>query len=155
PLDTGAIYAPRTDKWSPVANDPASPRPRELASAVWTGTHILVVGGLERNQYLRDAALYDPKSNRWTSIESAPTPRARGIAGSVDGVVVLLQGITSNGNTEVAAERYDLDKKRWSVAGDGGDSSGHWSSAIAFGKDGVFVYGGNSHAGRTAAAYLY
>src|SRR5690606_28642986 len=39
PLDTGAIYDPRTDKWSPVANDPASPSPRELASAVWTGTH--------------------------------------------------------------------------------------------------------------------
>src|SRR5690606_40145420 len=137
PLDTGAIYAPRTDKWSPVANDPASPRPRELASAVWTGTHILVVGGLERNQYLRDAALYDPKSNRWTSIESAPTPRARGIAGSVDGAVGLLQGITSDGNTEGAAERYDLDKKRRPVAGAGGDASGRWGSAMAVGTAGV------------------
>lgn len=154
-LGTGATYDPRSNTWSNVAIDEATPSPRELASAVWTGSHVLVVGGLNDDGYLRDAALYDPDTNRWTSIDSAMTPRARGIAGVVDGAVILLQGMTTYGDTEIDAERYDLDSETWSLAGDPGDLPPLWSSAIVFAEHDVYVYGGNSNAGRTDAAYRY
>ena len=112
-----------------VAVDGATPSPRELATAVWTGSEILVVGGLSADGYESDAAFYDPDAHEWTPASDAPTRRARSVGGLVDGAIVLIQGITDSGDMDVEPERYDLDSGSWSQAG---DLPPLWSSAIAF-----------------------
>ena len=155
PLDSGAIYNPRNDTWRLVAVDSATPSPRERAVAVWTGTHILVAAGLSDDGYERDAALYDPVADQWTTTDSAEIPRSQGIAGVVDGVVVLLEGFTTDGDAAGYAERYDIDSGTWSRAGYEGDLPDQWSQAIGFTDHEVIVYGGNSYYGRTDATYSY
>ncbi|HEY6728169.1 MAG TPA: hypothetical protein VI197_29370 [Polyangiaceae bacterium] len=155
PLDDGAIYDPRSDSWSLVAVDSATPSARERAVAVWTGTHVLVVGGLSDSGYERDAALYDPVANQWTATGSASIPRSQGIAGVVDGVVVLLEGFTTDGDAAGNPERYEIDSGTWSRAGDEDDLPYQWSQAIGFTDHEVLVYGGNSNDGRSDAAYSY
>lgn len=155
PLDDGAIYDPRSDSWSLIAIDSATLSPRERAVAVWTGSHVLVVGGLSDSGYEQDAALYDPVADEWTPTGSALIPRSQGIAGVVDGVVVLLEGFTTDGDAAGNPERYEIDSGTWSRAGDEGDLPYQWSEAIAFTDHEVLVYGGNSNYGRSDAAYSY
>jgi len=155
PLGDGAIYDPRSDTWSLVAIDSATLSPRERAVAVWTGSHVLVVGGLSESGYERDAALYDPIADEWSPTGSALIPRSQGIAGVVDGVVVLLEGFTTDGDAAGNPERYEIDSGTWSRAGEEGDVPYQWSQATAFTDDEVLVYGGNSEYGRTDATYSY
>jgi len=156
-LDSGAIYDPKSDTWTLVAIDGATPSPRERAAAVWTGSRVLVVGGSSDSGYERDAALYNPVTDRWTTTESALIPRYQGRAGLVDGVVVLLEGFTTDGAAAGGnPERYDIDSGTWSPAGDPGDLPDQWSEAIGWAEHQVIVHGGNTEDdGRSNATYSY
>jgi N-acetylneuraminic acid mutarotase len=76
-LDTGAIYDPSTDTWSPVATL-GSPMPRTRAWGFWTGSEAMIWGGENRDQVtdLTSGGLYDPATDSWRAIsdERAPQP---------------------------------------------------------------------------------
>jgi N-acetylneuraminic acid mutarotase len=71
--DTGALYDPATDTWEPTSTVGA-PSARSLHTAVWTGSRMLVWGGLADNS----GGAYDPATDTWTptATEGAPTVRA-------------------------------------------------------------------------------
>jgi len=71
----GAAYNPATDTWTAIPAGPLSPRYR--ANAVWTGTELIIWGGLSlpTSTYtglLRDGARYDPKTKVWTKFPDPP-----------------------------------------------------------------------------------
>jgi hypothetical protein len=78
-LEDGATYDLAADRWTPISTAGA-PSPRTEATAVWTGRKLVVVGGLPAvgtlppggGPPLRDGAVYDPASDRWTPL--APPP---------------------------------------------------------------------------------
>lgn len=74
PVNDGAAYDPATDTWTPMPASPLSPRYR--ASAVWTGTELIIWGGLSTTSttsgILRDGARYDPKTKVWTKFPDPP-----------------------------------------------------------------------------------
>ncbi len=76
----GARYHASTGTWSPLATAGA-PSPREQATAVWTGTHLLVWGGKRvegsTTAYLADGARYDPAADEWTAMATSDAPAAR------------------------------------------------------------------------------
>jgi hypothetical protein len=100
----GASYDPTTRVWTPMAPSPLEPR--SLHTAVWTGSRLLIWGGvdLSRSQVgdvpsdvltvpgeenetsegaklLADGAGYDPASNRWIPMAPAPLkPRVGQVA---------------------------------------------------------------------------
>ena len=69
-LKDGAAYNPATDRWRTLAPSPLAARDRP--DAVWTGTEMIVWGGVPSS---RDSgaygAAYDPASDRWTPIANA------------------------------------------------------------------------------------
>ena len=69
----GAAYDPRTNTWRAL---PLSPlRAKTLPSGVWTGRFFLVIGGSANGSLPAPgpgAAAYDPKTNSWTALPSAP-----------------------------------------------------------------------------------
>lgn len=72
----GAAYDPTKNKWRVLPPAPLSPRTRALG--VWTGTGVLVLGGISgdvtsMNRSYLDGAVYHPASNAWQHI-AAPTP---------------------------------------------------------------------------------
>jgi hypothetical protein len=90
-LDTGGLYHPATDTWTPTATAGA-PTPRNRLASVWTGSRMVVWGGLNRPASgdiaaLATGGIYD------TGIVSAPpfgsfdTP-AHG-AGGVTGAIAV------------------------------------------------------------------
>ena len=72
----GGIYAPLSDTWSAVSNNGA-PSPRLNHSAVWTGTEMIVWGGVSGGdvgsfQAHSNGGIYNPGSNQWRQMASAP-----------------------------------------------------------------------------------
>ncbi|MFN7965383.1 MAG: hypothetical protein U0V87_06835 [Acidobacteriota bacterium] len=63
------------DSWSPIGGN--APVGRAGHSAIWTGSEMIVWGGLEGN-YLRSGSRYDPATDTWSPISElgAPTGRA-------------------------------------------------------------------------------
>lgn len=74
PTNDGAAYNPSTDTWTAIPASPLSPRYR--ASAVWTGSELIIWGGLSTTStitgILRDGARYDPKTKVWTKFPDPP-----------------------------------------------------------------------------------
>ncbi|HEV2757403.1 MAG TPA: hypothetical protein VG318_16680 [Actinomycetota bacterium] len=75
--DTGAAYDPATRKWRRLPQAPYW----SLAShvAVWTGTEMIVWGGVTPDADA--AAAYDPATNRWRSLPAGPMGGRHGAAG--------------------------------------------------------------------------
>ena len=94
------------DPWVPVSTDDA-PTPRARHVAQWTGTHMVVWGGMSSTSAsatLRDGGIYDPSTREWvpTSLVGAPSPRQRAASvwaedrlivwGGLDGSTYLADG---------------------------------------------------------------
>jgi hypothetical protein len=66
-LGDGARWDPVADSWTSVSTLNA-PSPRSLASAVWTGTRMIVWSGLSGGQAMSGGALYNASSDNWTTM---------------------------------------------------------------------------------------
>ncbi|MFT3771092.1 MAG: hypothetical protein QM820_37225 [Minicystis sp.] len=82
PLGEGARYDPAADTWAPMSSEGA-PSPRWSHAAAWTGTLMIVWGGVGCSGGVGDGwlecsggAAYDPAKDRWTAV----TPKGGPIA---------------------------------------------------------------------------
>jgi len=109
--------------WEELPTPPLSPRAHALA--VWTGSGVIVIGGeadpcppgadcASAPQELRDGAAYDPRTDSWHAIPSAPVPVGPGDRLlAADGVVVLRHW-QQHGSRWFT---YEPDHNRWSRIG--------------------------------------
>ena len=63
-LDTGARYDPSADTWAPTSHTAGLPSPRNLHTAVWTGSQMIIWGGVGA---VDTGGIYDPSNNAWTA----------------------------------------------------------------------------------------
>ncbi len=73
-LADGAAYDPSTDTWTPIASLDA-PAGRMIHAAVWTGSEMIVWGGMSAGVPESTGGIYDPATDRWvqpTPLEDAP-----------------------------------------------------------------------------------
>jgi len=75
PVNTGGVYDPATDTWTPTATDGA-PHARNQPNAVWTGSLMVVLG----NSYDGTGGRYDPTTDTWTATSTAGAPAGREFA---------------------------------------------------------------------------
>jgi len=77
--NTGGVYDPAANTWTATTTTGA-PSGRELHTAVWTGTRMIVWGGRTYSSGyidLGDGKRYDPVANLWTSVSLTGAPTAR------------------------------------------------------------------------------
>jgi hypothetical protein len=87
--ERGGRYDPRTDRWAPITPD--SPPISTIAAQVWTGSDLLVWGGIGRfPQNTRMGWRYTPTTDQWSSI--APAPVERGTAVWTGSEVIMWSG---------------------------------------------------------------
>jgi len=143
-LDTGALYDPVTDQWTPIAKDGHTPKPRALATAVWTGSVVLVWGGGDAagtSDY--DAgARYDPAANSWTDMAPAPMAR-RAPVGVWTGTKALFWGGWDMAGAPIAgAAYYDPGANAWTPATTEGGPGAVLHAASAWSGTHFYTYGG-------------
>lgn len=82
--NTGARYDPATDSWRTLSAGPGVPSPRGAPLVVWTGTKMIVWGGLDASSNeLNSGGRYDPAADAWAPTSTGtnvPAPRALGTA---------------------------------------------------------------------------
>jgi hypothetical protein len=105
------------DPWEPTGASGA-PSPRANATAVWTGSRMIVWGGAGPSGLLADGASYDPVSRAWTPVSPVNAPVARqghtAVWDSADKLMIVWGGGTSAGDTGDGAA-YDPATDTWST----------------------------------------
>jgi N-acetylneuraminic acid mutarotase len=81
PFTDGAAYNPATDTWRAIR--PAPNTGLFGATAVWTGTEMLVWGGYDDTSYSNRGYRYNPASDTWQYITTMGAPEPRVGAGGV------------------------------------------------------------------------
>lgn len=115
----GAAYNPETGRWRTLAPAPLSARGAPVA--VWTGREMVVWGGNDPTRgragnALLDGAAYNPVTDSWRRIASAPPGSARSFAKAVlaQGRVVIGGGQDPTSGPRTASLLvYDLARDRW------------------------------------------
>jgi hypothetical protein len=74
-LGSGGRYTPATDQWLAISTASPAPTPRFRHTAVWTGSQMIVWGGLNAFGFaLGSGAIYTPTSNLWSAMDGTPPP---------------------------------------------------------------------------------
>jgi N-acetylneuraminic acid mutarotase len=75
-LNTGGRYSPSTDSWTATSTTGA-PAARENHTAVWTGSEMIVWGGIGDVGPLNTGGRYNPSTDSWTPTSISNTPEGR------------------------------------------------------------------------------
>lgn len=114
-LNSGGLYDPQTNTWTPMSTAGA---PRVVGhTAVWTGTEMIAWGGVDAVSLmdLETGSRYSPASDTWTPITTANAPAARNShLAAWTGHEMLLWGGLSQFQPAEDGARYDPLTDRWS-----------------------------------------
>ena len=103
------------DAWEPIAQDGA-PQGRGRHVAVWTGTKMIVWGGLSTfGSVLNDGGMYDPTTFEWTPMNTvnAPTPRYDATAVWTGQKMIVWGGLGSTGLPLGDGALFDPTTNQW------------------------------------------
>lgn len=139
--NTGGRYDPATDTWVPMSTVGA-PSPRRHHSAIWTGTELIVWGGMgtDSSSPLGDGARYNPVTDTWSPLSDINAPPARGRHHAVfDGQQMTIWGGSSGSVIKTNGAIYDPMTDVWSVLpsqnAPGGTGSFDPASVVLTGPD--------------------
>jgi N-acetylneuraminic acid mutarotase len=116
-FNTGGLYNPITDAWTPTSTGAGVPAARDHHSAVWTGTEMIVWGGSGSDSLpLSSGGRYNPVQNSWTPTNTlgAPLARATHTAVWASGEMIVWGGV--NFSTYLnSGGRYSPSNNSWSA----------------------------------------
>jgi len=158
PLGDGAIYDPATNTWKLVPIDVNAPSPRRFATAVWTGSRILVYGGRAQTMSagFTTGAAYDPNVDRWTPMSSGITGRVLSAVTASTSVAALCGGNGAYNTPIGGGERYDIDTNAWQSISGGPGALQEAASAVS--GQAIHIFGGMTGMGgntKTNASWTY
>src|SRR5688572_4000307 len=112
----GGVYNPASDTWRSI-DSPAAPEGRTRHTAVWTGSEMIVWGGVGTN-VTNTGGRFNPATNVWqpTSLANAPAPRYEHTAVWAGSVMVVWGGY--DGNSQVSFNtggRYNPATDSWAA----------------------------------------
>lgn len=97
----GFRYEPDQDDWSAIPTIGA-PQARDQMGAVWSGSELIVWGGLGPSGEFGDGGRYNPSTNRWQPMTSTAAPSVRMLVTTVwtGSEMVVWGGYMSDGNPD-------------------------------------------------------
>ncbi|HEY3660835.1 MAG TPA: hypothetical protein VGK91_06375 [Candidatus Udaeobacter sp.] len=118
--NTGGRYNPSTDAWIATSTTNA-PVGRELHTAVWTGSAMIVWGGIDAfpNGFSHDSntgGIYNPATNSWTATGTNLAPSGRDTHGAVwTGSDMIVWGGTGDTGYVNTGGRYNPGTNIWTA----------------------------------------
>jgi N-acetylneuraminic acid mutarotase len=147
-FNTGGRYNPLTDTWTATSltNAPAA---RSGATAVWTGSEMIVWGGGSGGfTQLNTGGRYNPTTDSWTSTSLTNAPSARMSHGAVwtNSEMVVWGGI--NGFNEVnTGARYNPSNNSWSAMSTAAAPDPRTAFSAVWSGTEMIVWGGVNNGG--------
>jgi len=142
-FNDGGRYDPALDRWT--ATGPFAPTARSYATAVWTGSLVIVWGGIDQSGVTpQTGGLYDPALNAWTatSTTNAPSGRIGHTAVWSGGDMIVWGGLTNSFYTQTG-KRYAPATDTWTTmtVTTGTPAGRAWHTAVMFAGR-MLVWGG-------------
>lgn len=142
PLGDGAIYDATTNRWTLVSINGNAPSPRRLATAVWTGSLIVVCGGRvgSTDTGVIGCASYDPTLDQWSAVTNEIASRVAPVGVASASQAAFWGGWGTASTWLSGAERIDMTTNAWQATT--GDPGALDSPAWAFTGQYLLVFGG-------------
>jgi N-acetylneuraminic acid mutarotase len=145
----GGRYDPSSDTWTQTATSGA-PESRWVHSAVWTGSEMIVWGGLRQYANLATGGRYDPVADSWvlTSTVAAPSERNAHTAIWTGSEMIIWGGLYSIIDFEQALDtggRYDPLSDTWAPSTTVGSPTARANHSTVWSGSEMIVWGGHGH----------
>jgi hypothetical protein len=117
-LNNGARYDPVGNAWIGTTASSGAPSARDSHSAVWTGSQMIVWGGIGGGIHLNSGGRYDPVADTWaaaTAVSSAPSARRQHSAIWTGSQMIVWGGFDGN-NVLNTGGRYNPLSNSWGAA---------------------------------------
>ena len=143
------------DAWVGPTAAAGTPSGRENASAVWTGTEMIVWGGATGyGVYTNTGARYNPASGAWTATSTTGAPSARhGHTAVWRGTEMIVFG-GRDGGVHSDAWRYNPTTNTWAQITMTGAPARHGHAAVWTGSE-MIIWGGNDGTSRKNDGWRY
>ncbi len=142
----GAIYDPATDSWKAISTENA-PDASIGHSAVWTGDHLVIWGGADRQAFTDIGAIYDPATDSWHAMSAVGAPSARYMHTAVwTGSKMLVWGGFADGNCFNDGAIYDPATDSWHAMNATGSPSARYMHTAVWDGSEMIVWGGSGDA---------
>ena len=142
-FDTGGRYNLSTNSWTATstANDPDA---RYAHTAVWTGSEMVVWGGLNDTGDFNSGGRYNPGSNSWTATSNtnAPTARAAHTAVWTGSEMIVWGGFDQSFNHLNTGGRYNPDTDNWAATNTANAPIGRSSHTAVWTSSEMIIWGG-------------
>lgn len=152
-LNTGGRYNPVGDSWTATTTTNA-PTSRNGHTAIWTGTEMIIWGGIDGGVPVNTGARYNPATNTWTTMttSNAPVGRENHTVVWTGTQMIIWGGVDVNGSLLNSGAKYNPATNTWttiSLAGAPSARRGHtayWTGTT------MLIWGGYG-GGITGASY--
>ncbi|MCP3977960.1 MAG: hypothetical protein GY716_01335 [bacterium] len=143
-VNTGGRYNPVTDGWTSTSTDPGVPTARDDHTAVWSGTEMIVWGGISSDN---TGGRYDPATDAWTPTSTASgTPGGRTRHTAVwTGTEMIVWGGYSGGDLRTGG-RYDPGTDNWTPTSSSAPQARDRHTAVWTDVE-MVIWGGYSNTG--------
>ncbi len=143
-LTEGGRYDPVANTWRLIPGTLVnSPPGRHSHTAIWTGTEMIVWGGVDGALFRNDGGRYSPTGNSWTTLGSSGVlvGRAGHIAVWTGSEMILWGGQNETGIPLNDGGRYDPGANSWTMMSTSGAPALFRNPAVWTGRE-VIVWGG-------------
>jgi N-acetylneuraminic acid mutarotase len=157
-LNDGAIYRPTTNLWIAPINPTGAPSPRHKHTAVWTGTEMIIYGGLDNTTPLNTGFRYNPSSGgTWTALAMPPIPASYDHAATWTGSMMVVSGGVDASGFSQAVASYDPAGNSWTMPNHRSyseySSRGKYRHYSLLAGNMVIIWGGYDEVSRTTGDY--
>jgi len=130
------------DAWAATSTVNA-PTAREWHTAVWTGSEMIVWGGLDGSGYSNTGARYNPSTDSLTATSTINAdPRARHTAVWTGSEMMVWGGIAGNGGVLNTGGRYNPATDSWTITSTANAPDGRESHTAVWTGSEMVVWGG-------------
>ncbi len=146
-FNTGGRYSPGTDSWTATSTTNA-PDARELHTAVWTGSEMIVWGGCNGQDFcdnpLNTGGRYNPATDSWTptSTNNAPIARWSHSAVWVGSEMIVWGGVAPVGQYFNTGGRYNPATDSWTPTSITNAPTGRFRHHAVWTGNEMIVWGG-------------
>jgi len=143
--EPGGRYNLSANTWQtlPTAPGTGEPAERQRATAVWTGSEMIVWGGENSGFYLRSGGRYNPTANTWNLLPLQGAPSARQYHTAVwTGTQMLIWGGTDANSTFSTGARYNPQTDKWSAIANSNAPASRAAHVAAWTGSEMVVWGG-------------
>ena len=122
---------------------PGPPDGRRFHTAVWTGSEMIVWGGVSFSDYFATGGRYNPTTDSWTTTTRTSAPSARANHSAIwTGTEMIVWGGYDGVNYLTTGGRYDPSTDSWSATSTANAPTGRYNHTAVWTGSEMIIWGG-------------